>query len=124
MTADGFPPLSHTGEIPPLVEIDIGDLAAVLTRTHRRTIIDHLSVPSAESISCTDLAQAVAVAEHDRNYTAEQYDCVRIVLRQVHLPTLAQAHIIEHDDRKGTVRRGVNFDAARFALDALEAVGG
>ena len=86
--------------------VDANELLELLGNRRRRLLWRHLRAESAES-ALSDASRRIAAWENDVEPADVDYDQRKSVytsLRQFHCPKMADAGLIEFDDRDGTVR--------------------
>lgn len=86
------------------VELSRDRLFDVLADRCRRRALSHLAETSADAVSLTDLVAGVVARESGPDASTDRYETVAIALRHVHLPTLAEAGLLDYDARTRTVR--------------------
>lgn len=89
------------------------DIVFGLLSTERRRRVLHYLRDETESTTLGTLAEHIAALENDkpeRALTSTERKRVYVALYQCHLPKLDDANVIDFEQSRGTVERGVNAD--------------
>lgn len=95
---------------------DTGDDVYVLSNRRRRLLLQQLQ--EHESMSVRDLAEQIAVMDQQTNIESlgeEAITEVEVALHHVHAPKLADAGLIEYNERRGIV--GVTDEGRQLRID-------
>lgn len=105
---------------------DDDELFGVLRNQRRRRLLHHLREAGGEA-TLSDLARRVAAAENDKPVgaiTGAERNRVYSSMRQVHLPALDDAGVVEFDRSRNEIRVAAGFEAVRPYLGGPGATAG
>lgn len=86
----------------PSADVSVDDVFDALSDSRRRYVLHHLADQSDDTAGYGGLVEYVIA--HSPDLDGEDGDRVRLTLTHTHLPKLADAGLIDHDTRSGTVR--------------------
>lgn len=89
---------------PEAVHLSLDKVFELLANPRRRLILSYLSETAADAVDFADLIAEVVARETDSETDAERYEAVAIELRHTHLPKLADAGLVDYDERSRTIR--------------------
>jgi hypothetical protein len=95
---------SKEGYNPRKEGISLDGLHRLLAQERRRLVLSYLATHPRETVSVDDITDMVAGCETPRPGPAPQWEWIAIDLYHVHLPTLADAGVIEYDPVAETVQ--------------------
>lgn len=105
------------------VHLPVDEAFSMLRNGRRRAAIEYLARSGDGTASVTEIARAVAAAEHDvpaEHVTDRQRKCVYVSLLQVHLPALAERGVIERNESTGAVEGAESIGALAGLVDLVE----
>lgn len=95
-------------------DIDLDEAFELLRNSRRRHVVEYVAdLQSDETVRLRELAIYIAALEFDQEPDAvsrAHIKSVRNALYQSHLAKLAEADVIEYDERAGTVGRGSTIE--------------
>lgn len=107
---DDRPPDPEVESIPNLSDRDVPDAGASLDEIHqllanerRREILSYLTSYAGEQVDVDELVSVVAEGERPSPAPGTHRERVEVDLHHVHLPTLADAGVVDFDPVAGTV---------------------
>ncbi|MEF8937844.1 MAG: hypothetical protein V5A32_07810 [Halovenus sp.] len=110
-------------ELPESSEVISYDECFDLLSNHRRRYVLHYLQQNGDTATLSDLAEQIAAWENGIEITDLTYDQRKRVytsLQQVHLPRMDDAHVIEFDDREGSIEIGPAADNLDIYLEIVE----
>lgn len=91
----------------------------VLLAERRRRLIIEILQESTTPITIAELAKRIGKREYE-NPTSEANQSIYLTLYHNHLPRLAEADVVEYNQKKGTVHPGINFDTLFRMIERAE----
>ena len=91
----------------------------ILASDRRRNVLSYLMICSEETISCEEIVEALLDCEPNEPGPVTHRERLEIDLHHVHLPTLANAAIIDYDPTSGTVEYRASGDIESFLSQCL-----
>ena len=106
----------------PHLPVALDDVVAIIGNERRRWILDDLADHSETTLRA--MVDRRCVDEYGAGYTGQERRREWVAIYQNHLPTLADADVIDYDPVSGEndVSRGPNYEGYVAAKDALEEI--
>lgn len=121
-------PETDAGESEETLDLPVDVVCDLLRNERRRATARRVAaLAPGERLDLPDLARAVASEESGVAPEAVPTDhrrTVRIALYQVHLPKLADAGVVDYDERAGTVGRGPACEGLAGIVETVERAAG
>lgn len=105
---------------PPEVGLDRAEVFDILSNDRRLRLLGYLDRTGKERYDFRDLVDHVAARENDKPVaaiTGAERNRVYSSMRQVHLPALDDAGVVEFDQRRNEIRIAPEFEAVQPYLD-------
>jgi len=112
---------------PPGADLDRTEVFSLLSNDRRFRLLAHLDRADGERFAFRDLVDHVAAAENDKPVgaiTGAERNRVYSSMRQVHLPALDDAGVVEFDRSRNEIRVAAGFEAVRPYLGGPGATAG